>query len=119
MFGVLRVTAQAGKTAAMADHAGRLVEFFSRAAVALQIIGGVGYRFQVLARIMTGFATERILNLGMANQAIGHLRQRAAGYGVRVRHATMTRSARIIAVEMPANIAGVGKICLSVDCSTQ
>src|SRR5215831_1743743 len=98
------MTPETPERAPVADRAGALVQ--------VRLAGGVG-RHKVLCVIgrlevsvlgVAFFATERVLDLTVANQAIRHQRHRARGHRVRLLQAPMTRLAGVFGVEVSPDI---------------
>ena len=78
-----------------------------------EMAGGPQFR----AFLMTGFATVGRLDFGVADQAIGHLRQVRGGYLSRFGHAAVTSATGIsvVAAQMPADFPRWLQIPLVVD----
>jgi hypothetical protein len=60
-------------------------------------------------------ATERQLDLAVANQTIGHLRQVGAAHGVGSVNAAMAGEAGVGAVQLGAPVARLGKVLAAID----
>ena len=108
------VAAQTGEFPAVADGARRLVENGAFTAVRIEKIGRVVGRLQIHALRVAEFATVRRVNLVVANQTIRHARQGCRSYSVGLFQATMARRAGIRTVQVGAEIAGWGEICVAV-----
>ena len=78
-------------------------------------------RPQLGAFFVTDFAAIGSFDPGMADQAIGHLRQVGGSNLVGFRHAAMAGAAGIpgIAVQVPADVASRLKVSPVVDCRCQ
>src|ERR1035438_6535352 len=74
------------------------------------------HRLQRGALFVAELATERRIDLVVADQAIGHLREVGFGERRRLLHAAMAGAAGIAAVEMAAYVAGRRKISFRIDC---
>ena len=83
----------------MTDRAGRLVQAQFSGRMRVQEIGRVVGRLQVSALSVALFATERIVDLAVADQAIRHLRHRDRPRRVRLCEATMTRLTGVFRVQ--------------------
>ena len=98
----------------MAERAGTFVE--------LQLAGTVAVHeiLHMVGRLEVGFlgvtipTTERGFNLGMAHQAVGHLRQVDARYPVGFLKPAMARLARIAGIQVAADPGKVGSRSLEI-----
>ena len=109
------MASHACELAAVADGAGCFVELGVSAVVRVEKIRRVIGRLERRALGVAELATEGIVDLAMADQAVGHLRKIRAGQHGRLLHAAVAGSARVAAIEMPADIARRRQISLRID----
>ena len=72
-------------------------------------------RLEVSCLGVAFLAAERVLDLVVAHQAIGHLRHVDLAHGVRFFQAAMASFAGVPGVEMATDVAGVGEVVLLID----
>jgi hypothetical protein len=92
------MTAQATESASVADRASRVIEWGVGKRMGLQKLRRMVSRPQFGVRAVARLATERQLDLAVANLAIGHLRQVGADYGVSGVNAAVAGEAGVRAV---------------------
>src|SRR5437016_8245891 len=109
------MASHAGELPAVADSAGFLIELCVSAVVRIEEIRSMIGRLERRALGVAELATEGIVDLAVADQAIGHLREVRAGQRGRLLHAAMAGPARVAAIEMPPDIAGRREISLRID----
>src|SRR5947199_4007800 len=100
------MAAQAAECAAMTDGAGGLVQVELARTVCAHESGYVAGRLEVSVGCVALLATERVVDLVVAYQAIRHFRHVRGGNLVALRQTAMTRLARVRGVEMAADVAG-------------
>ena len=71
---------------------------------------------QLYALEMAFFATEGVVDFGMADEAVGHARQMGCCREIGFFNAAVTGLAGVAAVEMLSGIAGVPEVLSTVDC---
>lgn len=100
------MTSQTAEAPPMTDGAGGLVEFRIGARVRFQERRRMICRPELRSGAVALLAAKGQLDLVMAHQAVSHLRKIGAVHGVRRLDASMTREARIRAVQVLANVTG-------------
>jgi hypothetical protein len=99
----------------MAHGARRLVELKFAGTVQIGEMLGVAGRPQGSVFGVTILATERHLDLGMADEAIGHLREVRMSHLVRFFQPAVARFARISCMEMLPDVPGRLEVILMID----
>lgn len=100
----------------MADRACGLVQMEFAGGVGVHEIRGMVCRFERLDVLaVAGLATERVLNLAMANQTVRHLRQGRMGHMVGFLQTPVAGHAGIAGVQVAANLIGGLEVVLLVD----
>src|SRR5215471_8090929 len=98
------MTPETPERAPVTDRAGGLVQVQLARGVGRHKVLSVIGRLEVSVLGVALFATERVLDLAVANQAIRHLRHRGRGHRVGVLQAPMTRLAGVLGVEVSPDI---------------
>src|SRR5215475_1889433 len=78
---------------------------------AAYVIGGL----EVSVFGMAFFTTERVVDLGMADQTVRHLRHSCRRHLIRLLQATVTGPTGVLCLQVPANVAWWLKVRFLVD----
>lgn len=113
------MTSHARKHAAMAHRASGLVEIQLAGAVKIQKMKDVVRRLQLGVFGVTDFTGKGVFDLRVADQAIGHLRQRRVSHLVGLFQAAVARFAGVLRVQVAADVARRLKINPDIDCFGQ
>ena len=106
---------QAAEVSAVADHAAGLVEVeFARGVVADEI-GGMAGRFEIGVLGVAFLATKGVIDIAMADDAIGHFGHIRRADLYRIGQSAVAGLAGIAGVEMTADVVGRLKVGLFVD----
>ncbi len=109
------MAAQAAESPSVADRACRLVELGVGTRVGFQKLRGMIGRPQFGIGPMALLATEGQLDLAVADQAIGHLRQVGTAHGVGRLDTAMAGEAEVRAVQLSTQVARLGKVLAAID----
>ena len=109
------MTAQAAKSLPMADRAAWLIEVHLARAVGRDETFYVTGGLEVIVLGVALFATERIVDLVVADDAVRHLRHVEGGNLVALRQSAMAGVAGVLRIEVPADVARGLQIGLLID----